>query len=482
MEDLIALVDNLRKYPNETTWIEFKHNNYDPEMIGKDISALANSAVLEDRPYSYMIWGIHDKTHELIGTDKDLQNLKKGNQELESWLRLMLSKNADFEFSTIVIEGFKIGILKIGKAFIHPVSFEKNEYIRIGSYTKMLRDYPTVQTQLWDRIRNTNFEEQYAKIDLNLTTALQLLDYSSYFDITNIPMPTDEKGIAHYMIEESLVIKQDNGKYAISNLGAITLAKRLSDFNKLARKAVRIIQYEGNNKLQILKEETIEKGYASGFKDIIKYMEAILPSREDISDSFREKKTAYPMIAVRELIANALIHQDFSITGTGPTIEVFGNRVEITNPGSSLVDIMRIIDNPPRSRNEKLAAIMRRLRLCEELGTGWDKITLACESMMLPAPKITKYNENTRVTLFSHIPYSKISKDDKLWACYLHACIMHTQGEFLTNYSLRKRFGLPDTCSGSISRLIKEATNKGYIKAFDDSASNKHMQYIPVWA
>lgn len=214
-------------------------------------------------------------------------------------------------------------------------------------------------------------------------------------------MPTDENGIAYYMLEEKIIIKQDNGKYAISNLGAITLAKKLSDFSKLERKAVRIIQFEGNNKIQILKEETIVKGYASGFKDIIKYMEAILPSREDISDSFREKKTAYPLLAVREIIANALIPQDLSFTGAGPTIEVFANRIEITNPGSSLVDIMWIIDNPPRSRNEKLAAIMRRLRLCEELGTGWDKITIACESMMLPAPRITKYDENTRVTLFS---------------------------------------------------------------------------------
>lgn len=149
-------------------------------MIGKDISALANSAVLADRPYSYMIWGVHDdKTHELIGTDKDLQTLKKGNQELESWLRQMLYKNADFEFTTILVDGFKIGILKISKALFHPVTFEKSEYIRIGSYTKMLRDYPAVQTQLWNRIRNTNFEEQHAKIDLNLTEALQLLDYIS---------------------------------------------------------------------------------------------------------------------------------------------------------------------------------------------------------------------------------------------------------------------------------------------------------------
>lgn len=242
------------------------------------------------------------------------------------------------------------------------------------------------------------------------------------------------------------------------------------------------MQYDGDNKFQILKDETIEKGYASGFNEIIKYMEAILPSKENIVDSFREKKTSYPMIAIREIIANAMIHQDFSISGTSPTIEVFKNRIEVTNPGTILVDVMRIIDNPPHARNEKLASIMRRLRLCEELGTGWDKITLACENMLLPAPKITKFPEHTKVTLFSAFPYSSLNKDDKLWASYLHACLMYTQGKFLTNASLRKRFGLPSTSGGSISRLIKEAVSKGYIKPLDNYASNKQMRYIPNWA
>ena len=102
----------------------------------------------------------------------------------------------------------------------------------------------------------------------------------------------------------------------------------------------------------------------------------------------REQRTAYPILAIREAVANALIHQDFSITGTGPVVEIFQNRIEITNPGTPLVEITRIIDNPPRSRNEKLAALMRRLRMCEELGTGWDKIVITCELKQLPAPRI----------------------------------------------------------------------------------------------
>ena len=188
------------------------------------------------------------------------------------------------------------------------------------------------------------------------------------------------------------------------------------------------------------------------------------------------------MLAIREAVANALIHQDFSISGTGPFVEIFKNRIEITNPGIPLVDIRRIIDNPPRSRNEKLAALMRRLRMCEELGTGWDKIVITCECMQLPPPKIELFEDSTRVTLFSEIPFSNYSMEEKLWACYLHACIKYVEQEQLTNSSLRKRFGLNDSAAGNISRLIKEAVSHELIKPLDSNTAPRYMKYIPIWA
>lgn len=163
-------------------------------------------------------------------------------------------------------------------------------------------------------------------------------------------------------------------------------------------------------------------------------------------------------------------------------MEIFKNRIEITNSGIPLVDVKRIVDNPPKSRNEKLASLMRRLRICEELGTGWDKIVISCEIQQLPTPRIELYEESTRVTIFSEISFTSMSLEDRLWACYMHACILHVQGEQLTNSSLRNRFGVPSSSSGSISRLIKEAVAEGIIKPIDPTTSNKYMKYVPFWA
>lgn len=482
MENLDILVNELRKLPNETQWLEFKHNNYDPVMIGQDISALANSAAIQEKNCAYMLWGIDDRTHEVVGTDCNLQTLKKGNQELESWLRALLSRNADFEFHSVQMNNVCVGVLIIYRAANQTVTFERVDYIRVGSYTKKLNEFPALQAQLWDRIRNSKFEERYAKQDMELSNALQLIDYSIYFDIKEMTQPTDINGVSHYMLEEGIIAKQDNGLYAITNMGAILLAKKLSDFPKLSRKAVRVVQYRGNNRLNMLKEDVGGKGYVVGFEGLIKFIEALIPTQELITGALREKKTAYPILAIREAFANALIHQDFSVTGTGPVVEVFENRIEITNSGTPLVDVRRIIDNPPKSRNEKLAALMRRLRMCEELGTGWDKIVITCELAQLPAPKIELYEESTRVTLYAEMPFTNISREDKLWACYLHACIKQVQGEQLTNTSLRTRFGLKDSSSGSISRLIKEAVDEKLIKPLDPTTAPRYMKYIPIWA
>lgn len=486
MENLDLLIKELCKYPNETPWLEFKHNNYTPDMIGKDISALANSAALYEKNRAFMLWGINDETHEIVGTEYDLQTLKKGNQEIGNWLRSLLSQNADFEFHSVKVDTAKgivtVGILIIYKATNRTVTFERVEYIRSGSYTKKLTDLPAIQAQLWNKLQNAKFEELVAKQDLTLPEALNALDYTIYFDIKNEPQPTDINGIGHYMLEEGILTKQDNGRYSITNLGAILLAKRLSDFPRLYRKAVRVVQYKSNNRMNMLKEDVSEKGYVVGFEGLIKFISALIPTEEVITSALRTQESAYPVIAIREAVANALIHQDFSITGTGPVIEVFENRIEITNPGTPLVDVRRIVDNPPKSRNEKLAELMRRLRICEELGTGWDKIVIACELLQLPAPKIVLYEENTRVTLFADLPFANISPEDKLWACYLHACVKQVQGEQLTNKSLRERFGVAESSSASISRLIKEAVEKKIIKPLDPDTAPRYMKYIPFWA
>ena len=482
MENLEKLVRELMALTDETQWVEFKHDNYDPVMIGQDISALANGAVLQDKENAYFVWGINNETHDVTGTKYDLRNLKKGNEELENWLRRLLSAHADFEYETVKMDGEIVGVMTIKAAENLPITFEKQEYIRIGSYTKQLKDYPAIQARLWNKLQNKDFEIQVSRVGLTADEVLNLLHYESYFDLLHIPRPVSPASILHFLIEDEIVVRENNGLYGITNLGAVLFARRLSDFARLERKAVRVVQYNDRSRLERLRENPPElRGYAVAFEDIIKYIGAVIPSKEVIVDGIRKEETAFPMLAVREIVANALIHQDFSVKGAGPTVEVFSNRIEVTNPGRSLVEVFRIVDTPPKSRNEKLSALMRRMGVCEELGTGWDKIVIECELRQLPAPRIDIYEESTKATLFSETKFSSISIEDRLWSCYLHACIKYIQGDFLTNSSLRVRFGLKDSSSGMVSRIIKDAVEKKYIRPFDPDTAPRYMKYLPIW-
>lgn len=482
MQNLNLLIKELISIPTETEWLEFKYNNFDPQMIGSDISALANSAAYRGKDKAYMIWGVNNETHEILGTDYNRFSKIINNQEIESWLKNTVSKNADFDFFDTEVDGKKLVVLIIQKASGQPVTFKKEPFIRVGSYTKFLRDYPSMEAQLWDKLRLINFEKQPAKSDLQKDEIFKLLDFTCYFDLQNISIPSNQDGILHYILEDEIVKKQDNGLYTITNLGAILFAKKISDFPSISRKAVRVVQYEDETKLRILKEFNGTKGYAVGFEGLMGFLEALLPSEEVITETVRKTITKYPMVALREIIANALIHQDFTVSGSSPLVEIFQSRIEVTNPGVPLVDINRFIDNPPKSRNEILSSLMRRLKMCEELGSGWDRIALECELNHLPAPKIVLYEENTKVVLFSKLAFANIPHEEKLWSCYLHACIKYLTHDGLTNSSLRTRFGLEDTASAQISRLIKEAVLKELIKPFDSETSQRYMKYVPIWA
>ena len=186
MENFEQLIRELCSYPSETQWIEFKHNNYDPETIGEDICALANGAALLERDKAYFLWGVENSTHKIVGTEHDLQSLRKGNEELENWLRGNLSANADFEYYLVPIAGVKVGIMIVHAALGRPVAFRKVEYIRVGSYTKKLIEYPEIQSRLWRRLQRGCFEDGTARRDLSAAQVVSLLDVSQYFLITGM--------------------------------------------------------------------------------------------------------------------------------------------------------------------------------------------------------------------------------------------------------------------------------------------------------
>ncbi|MEO5951600.1 MAG: ATP-binding protein [Chloroflexia bacterium] len=479
---LVSLVRELCKLPQETEWVEFKVNNAEPQEIGEYISALANSATLTGKAFAYLVWGVANGDHTIVGTHFLPHAAKVGNEELENWLLRLLAPKIHFRFFEVSIEGQPVVLLEIERAFRHPVQFQGVELIRIGSYKKRLKDFPEKERALWRIFDRMPFEDGIAAERAQDDEVLRLLDYPAYFDLLKRPLPENRDGILRALADDSLIRPCEAGGWNVTNLGAILFAKRLEDFGSLPRKAMRVIQYRGASRVDTIKEQVGARGYASGFEGLIGFINGLLPSNEVIEQALRKTVPMFPELAVRELVANALIHQDFFVSGAGPMVEIFKNRIEITNPGEPLVDTQRFVDTPPKSRNEALASLMRRIGICEERGSGWDKVVFQTELYQLPAPLPEATGDHTRVVLFAPRPLSKMDKADRIRAVYLHACLRYVNREHMTNTSVRARFGIEPQNIAAASRLIREAVEAGFIVPYDPDAAPKLMRYLPAWA
>jgi predicted HTH transcriptional regulator len=480
---LIPLLEQLVALPHETEWVEFKKDNQDPASIGEYLSALSKSATLHDKQTAYLIWGIDDKSHNIIGTTFKPKQEKIKGEELENWLATQLEPRINFRIYEFSYEGKDIVLFEIPKATHVPISFKKTKYIRVGSYKKKLQDFPEKEKQLWLLFSRQPFEEGIALENITADEVLAKINYSSYFDVTQQNLPDNKQTILEQLAAEKLINIKLSNYYDITNFGAIIFAKKLTDFDRLRRKAIRVIIYKGKDRILTQREQVFDKGYAVSYEEIVRFINDQLPQNEQIGQALRKNLKIYPEIAIRELVANAIIHQDFYMAGVSSTIEIFSDRMEIRNPGEPLVDIMRFIDTPPQSRNEQLAAFMRRINICEERGSGIDKTIDSVELFQLPAPEFNVNGKHTEAILFTYRDLKDMDKSDRIRACYQHACLRFVCREQMTNESLRKRFAIDDKNYSMVSRIIRDTISEGLIRPYDlENKSKKHAKYVPSWA
>lgn len=189
-------------------------------------------------------------------------------------------------------------------------------------------------------------------------------------------------------------------------------------------------------------------------------------------------KTAIPVFA------NALIHQDFTRTGAGPMIEIFDDRIEFTSPGSLLPSksVDRLIGTSPESRNEGLASAFRRYRICEERGSGFQKVVAAVEFFGLPPLKFEVSEAAFKVVLSAPRAFSEMNPAERVEACYQHAVLKYVSSGAMTNTSLRARLRVSEQKRTQVSNVIADAVNAGRVRRRDSSIGNKFAEYWPYWA
>lgn len=324
--------------------------------------------------------------------------------------------------------------------------------------------------------------ERPAIVEASADDVVALLDTQAFFDLLQLPYPSDRSGVIG-RLQDMRLISQAGAGWSITNMTALLLAKRLDAFSdELASKAPRVIVYDGASKLVTRDETQGLKGYAVGFEGLLEHVHSSAPQNRFVEQALREETKMFPRQALRELIANALVHQDFEITGRGVKIEMYYNRVEISNAGIPPIEPDRFIDED-RARNERLAGLMRKFRICEQKGSGVDKVTELTEAYQLPAHEVLVGSLATTVVLYAHRDFSGMEKSDRIRACYQHCVLQYVTRKRMTNQSLRERFGLSEAATATVSQVIGAAKEAGKIKLDDsETTSTRYARYVPYWA
>lgn len=353
-----AIVNDLLQYTSEREWFEFKENWYEPYEIGQYISALSNSAVFEGRRYAYLVWGISDKTQEIVGTDFDYNSSVK-NEPLKHYLSRQLSPFIDFSFDEGMIQGKRVVLLRIPATKTVPLSFDNERYIRIGSSKEKLRRYPEKESNLFYYLRSG-----HPTIE-NTPSAYQDLTFEKlfiYYGAKGLKLNQDT-------FKKNLSLLTEDGKYNV-------LAQLLSDNSQLP---LRVAIFSGKSKTSEL-FSVKEFGYQCilyTLEDVLRYGDILNIIQADERGRVVERKDVplFEYEAFREAIINAFVHNKW-VSGNEPMIAVYSDRMEILSRGT--IDPEQTMEGFFAGEsvpvNKKLSEIVLQFHNSEKTGRGVPKI------------------------------------------------------------------------------------------------------------
>ena len=462
-------IDLWRKSPSEHPKLEFKEAKaqFDYRKLCEYCVALANEGG------GFLLLGVADKPpRPVVGTQAfgDLVGLAQ---------RLFQALGFRVDIDEVAHPNGRVLVFHI------PSRPHGTAYHLDGKY--LMRSGEALVPMSEDQLRRIFGEgepdwlEEHSMTGLDSQQVVGSLDTQAFFELLKLPYPTEQAGVIERLLRERL-IDEAGGSYAVRRLCALLLAKRLDEFPDLARKAPRVVVYTGTSKLETRLDQTVGEGYAVGFQGLVRFIMAQLPQNEIIEDALRKEMKLVPEITIRELVANALIHQDLAIVGTSVMVEIYSNRVEISNPGEPVVPVERFIDGY-QSRNERLAGLMRRMGICEEKSSGIDRVVQAAELFQLPAPDFRAGHRRTLVTIYGPKEFERMDREDRVRACYQHCALKWVMSQRMTNQSLRERFRLPENKSALVSQVIAATIEVGLVKPDERvGGSRKFARYLPFWA
>lgn len=409
-------IDRLRQYlaENESRQLEFKRatTQFDSTKLMRYCCALSCEGG------GKMVFGVSDDK-QVVGTQA-FADPAKTEHDIHNRIGLRCT------FETLQADGKRVLILHIPRSVVgHPTSYEGRYWMRSGESLAPMS--PERLRELLNEGAPSYLDENepgtHSWDEIKLLPAVE-----RYYELIGSRMPGEETQIRDFLrmhfVERTAF---DASLFYIRRLGAITLARSLNDFPDVEHHTIRVMRLRGTSITDMVFDRTYSKGYAVVFDDVIDQINALLPVNEDFADGLRDEHRDFSLVAVREIVVNACVHQDFMEHG----------------------GIDRALENIEKQQTDAPEFIVKTRSTTVELRTG---------------------------------RFEDMGMKERVNAAYLHCCLQTAKGGFLTNSSLRERFGLSKAKTAVTSQVIAAAVDAGLI--FLDPAtkgSRRTARYLPFY-
>lgn len=390
MNDVLLINRLLRDHTAETEWLEFKRNSVEPKQIGEYLSALANAACIHRRQAGYLVFGIDDTTHDVVGTDFDPYKKKgKGNQDLLPWLRTMLRPDTEFTARNVAHPDGRVVVFEIAPAKGQPVSFSGKPYIRIGASKTDLDEYPEKARVIWTGNRDWAANDWSAEVCAH--AGLGDLDPEAL-------QKAREQFVVKHRVQAHEVREWDDvtllNKAKVLKQGAVTnaallLLGRPETSTLLAPKVASIFWGLKDAENRELDYAHVEPPFLLAGDRLLRRVHNLtvrpLPNRT----LFPQEILQYDPWVVREALHNSIAHQDYGLRGRITVVE-FPDRILLTNVGDFLPgDVETVIrQDAPQAiyRNPFLVGAMVELNLIDTQGGGIKRMFHTQRQRFFPLP------------------------------------------------------------------------------------------------
>lgn len=405
IEQVEELLRSLLERPHESEFVEFKENFHSAEEIGQTISALANSACLHNEPNGYLVFGVKDGTHQITGTSFSPKKKKaKGNEDLEHWLINRLNPRIDFLVYEVDMESDKhVVLFVIPAAKDRPVEFQNNSHIRVGSYTKNLKDYPDKQAKIWRK----EYSDWSAKICTNATIS----------DLSTLAIKKARElyTAKHAYLSEEIATWNDitflnKAKLCISGkltcTALLLLGKPESEhFINPASSRITWILKDNNN---------IEKDYQHFAMPLLLAVEQVYAKIRNLKYRYIRDDTLFPdevdqydPYIIREALHNCIAHQDYTLGGGIIVVETEDATLTFLNSGEFIPkSVQHVIDSDTpeqRYRNRFLVDAMVNLKMIDTIGSGIKRIFRIQRERFFPLPDYDLSNNKVKVMIIGKV-------------------------------------------------------------------------------